>query len=178
MEKEIINKERKRTRAYFLASVLAKGAISLAEVIAGLFVIFVPVASVTAWVINLAQAELIEEPGDFIATHLVQFAQTLTIPSNTFIAFYLLSRGVIRLFLVIALLKDILWAYPTSLAVLGLFIIYQIYQMSVSFSAVLLVLTIFDLIVMWFIWKEYKMVRALEMEKKHNCLVYYTHITR
>jgi uncharacterized membrane protein len=160
MENKLDEKEIQKTRIYFLVSVISKGLISLTEVVAGLFVIFVPVTSITAWVINLAQVELLEEPGDFVATHLMHLAQTLTVPSNAFIAFYLLSRGVIRLFLVLALLKDYLWAYPSSLSVLGLFIIYQLYQLSIGFSAVVLALTIFDLIVMWFIWKEYKIVHT------------------
>jgi uncharacterized membrane protein len=75
-----------------------------------------------------------------------------------------LSRGLVKFALVVALLKNQLWAYPSSLVVLGLFVVYQMYQIATAFSALLVFLTIFDLIVIWFIWKEYQVVR-FEMKK-------------
>ena len=104
-------------------------------------------------------ASVVEDPSDFIAIHLLQIAQQFSLTSSTFIAVYLLSRGVIKLALVVALLKNQLWAYPASLAVLGLFVIYQIYQTAITFSPFIIALTIFDLVVMWFIWREYEVLR-------------------
>jgi len=152
-------RQEKEIRTFFLLSVWSKGLISLAEVIGGILAFFVPVSVVTDYVIVLANAELVENPGNFIATHLLQLAQQYSIAGGTFIAIYLLSRGLIKLGLVAALLKNQLWAYPSSLIVLGLFVIYQIYQIVVAYSLLLVLLTIFDLIVMYFIWREYDIVR-------------------
>jgi uncharacterized membrane protein len=55
-------------------------------------------------------------------------------------------------------LKNQLWAYPASLVVLGLFMIYQIYQIIIGHSALLIALTLFDMIIMWLIWHEYRLV--------------------
>jgi uncharacterized membrane protein len=151
--------QEKRIREYFRISIFLKGVMSLIEVIGGILAFFVPVSSVTNFIVHLAQGELIEEPGDFIATHLIAIAQQFSVASGTFIAIYLLSRGLIKLFLVVALLKNQLWAYPSSLVVLGLFVVYQLYQIVTTFSILLVALTIFDLIVMWFIWREYEVVR-------------------
>jgi uncharacterized membrane protein len=151
--------QEKRIALYFRTSIILKGVISLAEIAAGVLVFFVPVSLITDAVIRVAQGELIEDPGDFIIAHLVSLAQQLSLESGTFIALYLISRGLIKLVLILALLKNQLWAYPSSLAVLGLFVAYQAYQIAMAHSMFLVALTLFDLIVMWFIWKEYQIVR-------------------
>jgi uncharacterized membrane protein len=159
MAVEFTSKQEERIGEYFRISVFIKGAVSLIEIIAGVLAFFVPVSSLTDLVVRLAQGELAEEPGDFIATHLVALAHQFSFASGVFIGVYLLSRGVVKFALVVALLKNKLWAYPTSLVVLGLFVLYQIYQIVIAFSALLVFLTILDLIVMWFIWREYEVVR-------------------
>ncbi len=153
-------KKERRITELFRLSVIAKGVVSATEIIAGLFVLVVPLSTITDLVIRLAQGELDEDPTDFVATHLVALAQQVSVSSNLFVAVYLLSRGLIKLGLVVALLKNQLWAYPASLVVLGLFILYQVYQLVILFSPLLLALTIFDLFVMWFIWREYEVVRS------------------
>lgn len=151
-------KER-RIRLFFDLSILGKGLISFVEVVAGIFAIFVPVSTLTQILVSFAQSEFLENGGDFIASHILQAAQQLSLTSSTFIAIYLLSRGFIKLGLVVALFKNQLWAYPSSLVILGLFVLYQVYQYILAHSALIALLTIFDLIVMYFIWLEYRVVR-------------------
>lgn len=160
METPFTRKEEGRIRTYFRVSVFLKGLISFAEVVAGIFVFFVPLSAITNFFIRYAQQELIEEPGDFIATHLIQLSHQFALPGGVFLSLYLLSRGLIKLGLVIALFKNQLWAYPSSLVVLGLFVLYQLYQIIAAFSIFMVLLTIFDLIVMWSIWEEYRVLRA------------------
>ena len=61
--------------------------------------------------------------------------------------------------MVAALLRNKLWAYPASLVVLGLFIVYQLYRFSDTHGAGLIILTAFDVVVMGLIWHEYRLVR-------------------
>lgn len=159
MSVEFTFQQEKRIGAYFRISVFLKGLFSSLEIVGGVLAFFVPVSYVTNIIVHLAQGEVIEDPGDYISTHLIQLAHQLSITGGTFIAVYLLSRGLIKFALVVALLKNNLWAYPISLVVLGLFVLYQLYQITTSFSIFLIVLTIFDLVVMWFIWREYEVVR-------------------
>lgn len=159
-------KEELRIRRYFQISIVVKGAISLVEVIAGILAFFIPVTFLTDIVIRFADGELDENPSDIIAGHLSQFAHNFAFASSTFIAIYLLSRGLIKLGLIAALLKNQLWAYPSSLVVLGLFVLYQLYQIIMTHSILLILLTLFDLVVMYFIWKEYQIVR--EQMKTHQ----------
>ncbi len=142
----------------FRASVLLKGLVSFVEIVAGIAAFFISPAMISGIISSLVRNEFVEDPNDFVATHLLQAAQQISITSQVFIALYLLSRGLIKFLLVIALLKGKLWAYPASLVVLTLFVLYQTYQMVIGYSNFLLLLTVFDLIVMYFIWREYRIV--------------------
>lgn len=109
----------------------------------------------------LTQDEIAEDPRDFIANHLCHAASRFSLGSEHFMAIYLLGHGVVKIFVVVALLKNRLWAYPVALIVFGGFVIYQSYRFALTHSVGLIALTVFDLIVMWFIWLEYKAVKSL-----------------
>jgi uncharacterized membrane protein len=149
----------RRVHQIFEISILLKGAHALIECIGGLVLAFVSTSAITNLVNALTQEQLIEDPNDFVATHLLDLAQNLTVSTQRFYAFYLLSHGIIKLLLVAGLLRNKLWAYPASLVVLGLFIVYQLYRFSYTHGVGLIVLTVFDVIVMGLIWHEYQMVR-------------------
>jgi uncharacterized membrane protein len=68
----------------------------------------------------------------------------------------------VKLFLVAGRLRNKLWAYPASLVVMGLFIVYQIYRFSYTHGWGLIVLSVFDIVVIWLIWHEYRVVRRLD----------------
>ena len=149
----------RRIHQIFEISVLLKGAHALIECIGGLILAFVSTSAITSLVNALTQEELIEDPNDFIAAHLLSLAQNFTVSTQRFYAFYLLSHGVIKAFLVIGLLRNRLWAFPVSLVVLGLFIVYQLYRFSYTHGFGLIVLTVFDVFVVGLIWHEYRLVR-------------------
>jgi uncharacterized membrane protein len=148
-----------RIHQIFEVSVLLKGAHALVECLGGVALALIStntIASLANW---LTQDELIEDPHDFVATHLLGWAQNFSIGTKTFYAFYLLSHGAVKIFLVVGLLRGKVWSYPASLIVLGLFIVYQLYRFSYTHGAGLIVLTVFDVFVMGLIWHEYKLVR-------------------
>jgi uncharacterized membrane protein len=144
----------------FRASIFLKGLISIVEILAGFAVLFITPAKIGGTIIRIATNELADEPGNFWAIHTLHLAQQFSLTTSAFLAIYLVSRGVIKLALVIALLKNKLWAYPAALMVLGLFIFYQIYQIVIKYSLFLILLTIFDIVVMWLIWHEYQVMRS------------------
>lgn len=143
----------------FEASILLKGAQALSECIGGIALAFISTGSIVRLVNLLTQEELVEDPHDFIANHLLAWAQHFSIGTKEFYAFYLLSHGLVKIFLVVGLLKEKLWAYPASLVVLFLFILYQFYRFSYTHGTGLILLTIFDIFVMGLIWHEYRVVR-------------------
>jgi uncharacterized membrane protein len=149
----------RRIHRIFEISVLLKGAHALIECIGGLVLAFVSTSAIQNMVNAFTQDELVEDPNDFVATHLLRLAQDFTVSTQHFYAFYLLSHGLIKSFLVVGLLRNKLWAYPASPVVLGLFIVYQLYRFSYTNSFGLIVLTVFDVVVMGLIWHEYRVVR-------------------
>lgn len=154
-----------RVHQAFRLSIVLKGLHALAEIAGGLAFYFIPAPTVLDWVNALTRMELTEDPRDFVATHLLAAAQSLTGSEERFYAFYLVSHGLIKLVLVVGLLREKLVFYPISLVAMGGFIAYQLYRYSYTGSFGLILLTIFDVVVMWFIWHEWRrMERHLPLE--------------
>jgi len=149
----------RRIHRIFEISLLLKGAHALIECIGGLALALVGTSTITSLVNAFTQEELLEDPNDFVATRLLSLAQNFSVSTQRFYAFYLLSHGVIKAFLVVGLLRNKLWAYPVSLVVLGLFIVYQLYRFAYTHGFGLIVLTVFDVFVIGLIWHEYRLVR-------------------
>jgi uncharacterized membrane protein len=140
--------------------VILKGLHALIESAGGGAHYFISTQTIAHWVALMTQEELTEDPHDFVATHLLSAAQHLSVGAETFYAFYLLSHGLVKVFLVAGLLKEKLWAYPTSLVVLGAFIAYQGYRYTHTHSIGLIVLTVFDLVVIGLVWHEWRILRG------------------
>jgi uncharacterized membrane protein len=157
--KDLTSKE-KRIRQFFLLSVSLKGIHSVIEIVGGLLLLVVPPDAITRFIVSFTQEELLEDPHDLIANYALHVASTISLSTTIFGGLYLLSHGIIKIILVIALLKNKLWAYPWSLVVLGSFILFQIYRFTFTHSLALIVLTVFDLAVIWLIWREYQIVRT------------------
>ncbi|MGH9709973.1 MAG: DUF2127 domain-containing protein, partial [Candidatus Acidiferrales bacterium] len=108
------------------------------------------------------------DPHDFIATHLLQATQGIMGQARYFFLFYLVSHGLAKVILVVALWLNRMWAYPTMIIMLAAFIAYQLYRMTFAPSWFLVLLTLFDVVVIWLTWAEYKKQRALRMETVGN----------
>ena len=151
--------QEKRIHEIFQLSILLKGAHAVIECLGGVALAVTSAATIRAWVDRLTQDELLHDRGDFIASHMLAWAQTFSVQTQHFYAFYLLSHGVVKLALVTGLLMNRLWAYPASLGVMTLFIAYQLYRFSYTHGLGLIALTIFDLFVIALIWHEYRLIR-------------------
>jgi uncharacterized membrane protein len=152
----------RRIHQIFVISVLLKGAHALIECIGGIALYLISTSTIETLVERATQEELIEDPNDFVATHLLGMAQHFSVATKSFYAFYLLSHGLVKILLVVGLLKNQLWSYPASLVALAVFIAYQVYRFSYTHSAGLILLTVFDLIVMGLIWHEWRLVRRVQ----------------
>jgi uncharacterized membrane protein len=140
----------------FEVGIILKGLDGVLEVIGGLLLLVVSPATIDRVVTSLTQHELSEDPHDFLATHLLKTAHGLTGSALLFGAVYLLAHGVVKVILVGALLKNQLWAYPWMIVFLGVFIVYQVYRLSFQPSVGLAVLTIFDAVIGWLTYREYR----------------------
>ena len=149
----------RRIHKFFQVSVLIKGAAALLECVGAIALALVSTSTIVHSVNALTQEELVEDPDDLVATHLLAIAHNFSISTKDFYVFYLLSHGIVKLLLVAGLLKNKLWSYPASLIVLSLFIVYQFYRFIYTHGAGLIVLTVFDIMVVGLIWHEYRLVR-------------------
>lgn len=146
--------QEKHIHTVFIIGLVLKAFSSLLEIAGGL--LFLVSGSVIAWASYLIQQELIDDPNDFVATHLAHFLPYVIAHSPLYAAIYLLSHGIIKVFLVICLLRNKLWAYPATVVVLSIFIVYQLYRLSVGFSLILSWLTLFDILLIIVTWHEYR----------------------
>lgn len=148
-------KEENLVHEFFLISVIIKGLISLAEVIVGIAVLLTPPATIISFTLFL----LNYLPNAYLQSKLMVEVSQYTSGTALFVAFYLLSRGLIKVGLVWGLLKGKLVAYPLSLVVLVCLVLYQCYQLiSPPFSFIILGVTLFDLVVMYFVYREWRIV--------------------
>jgi uncharacterized membrane protein len=149
----------------FKAGLLFKAIHGCLEIIGGILLLVIKPEQIQHFVRWLTQGELADDPHDFIAQYLVTAAHHLTGASLLFGAIYLLSHGIVKLVLVIEVLRDHLWAYIALIAVTALFILYQLYSLIfIKVSAGFILLTIFDVIIIWLTQKEYR--RHLDTREK------------
>src|SRR4029434_4573063 len=80
-----------RIHQIFEVSILLKGAHALLECIGGVALAFVSLRTIVSWITCLTQDELIYDPQDFVATHLLNMAQGFSVSTKNFYVFYLLS---------------------------------------------------------------------------------------
>lgn len=140
----------------FRISLYLKGLDGLLELAGGILLLLVKPETIDRLAHTLTQHELSQDPHDFIANHILKSAHELSGASLIFGAVYLLSHGIVKLVLVVEVLRDRLWAYIALIAVLTLFVVYQVYRMAfVRFGLGLLALTLFDLLIIYLTRKEY-----------------------
>jgi uncharacterized membrane protein len=139
----------------FRLGVILKGLDGVLEIAGGIALWLVNPGLIIRWVGLLTQDEVARNRHDVIAHHL-RVALGSLVSGRHFLGIYLLAHGVVKLFVVVALLKNRFWAYPVAIAVFGGFIAYQLYRYTLTGSAGLIVLSAFDLIVIGLIWMEYR----------------------
>lgn len=157
----------KRISNIFKISLLVKVTQGSLEVIIGSILLFISTNTIIIFIEQYTNQELIENPHDSISTYISQVGHHLSVGGKTFTVFYLLSHGLIKLFLVIGLFKKKLWAYYAFIIILGLFVLYQIYRYSITYSVILLVFTLFDILLVYLTWHESKILKRYLKEQKN-----------
>lgn len=149
----------KEIHEIFDLTLFLKGIHALIEIVGGFVFLFISKASIINFVNFFIKDEITEEPNNHILNYISHITAHFTGSSKLFAAIYLISHGVVNAFIVIALWKEKLWAYPVSFVVLGFFGLYQLYQYSFNHSIWLLTLTILDVIILFLVWHEYEVVK-------------------
>jgi uncharacterized membrane protein len=147
-----------RIHFVFVLSILLKAVNGVVEIVFGIALVLI--GATTHLVQPMVRGELIEDPSDLVAGYIQHLLYPFLAHSGSFAAVYLLSHGLIKLFLAASLLRDRLWAYPAAIAFFILFIIYQMYRFSFTHSVLLILLTVFDIVVIVLTWHEFGVVKG------------------
>ena len=148
------------THRIFQLSLLFKGVFAAAEIVAGISAYFVTQQFLFKLVERLMRQELLEDSRDVIASYLLTSVEHFSLSTRNFTAAYLLSHGVIKLWLIVGLLRGKSWYYPLAIAVFGAFIVYQLYRFTLTHSLWLILITGVDVVVIALTWQEYRARRA------------------
>lgn len=145
----------------FKLGILIKGIDGLLELAGGSALLLTSRPAIRQAVALLTRHELIEDPGDVVANHLIHLAQQLSLGTRYFAGIYLLAHGVVKIAMVAGLLRGKRWSYPLAVLLLTAFIGYQIYRLFHQVSPGLGLLTVIDIAVLGLIVREWRHLPAI-----------------
>lgn len=148
----------------FEFGLLVKGIDGLLEVAGGILMLFLSPDRLTRLVRMLTRHELAEDPRDLAANWLLRYSVGFSVGTQYFAFFYLISHGAIKCLLMFLLWKRKWWAYPLAILSLALFIVYQMVRYFFHPSALLLVLSVFDAVMIVLTAIEYRRMRVSRRE--------------
>ncbi|SPF50924.1 conserved membrane hypothetical protein [Syntrophobacter sp. SbD1] len=140
----------------FVAGIVLKGVDAVLEILGGISFFFLSPQSLNVWTLSLIEREFPEGLRNFLLGWL---GHNWSIDSQLFATFYLVSHGVMKLFIATVLLKGKIWAYHTGIVFFFLFILYQLYRYAFTHSVWLIILSGLDMVIIYLTWEEYKRVK-------------------
>jgi uncharacterized membrane protein len=105
---------------------------------------------------QLMSFELVQDPTDKLYGFASQLLGQDPMYVSYFLAIYFIFWGLVDVVLSINLLRGKIWAFPASLLLIGGFIIYEFIRFTYTHSLILLFIIFVDIIIFWFIEREYK----------------------
>jgi uncharacterized membrane protein len=144
----------------FQIGITLKGIDGVFETIGGVLLWFFTPAGLSSLVREFCLHELSRDPHDFIAAHVMHVSEKLAAADPLFASLYLLSHGIVKIVLVVALWFNRLWAYPLAIVLFSAFTAYEFYRFIHRHSHVLGVLSLLDAIVVLLTLHEYLGQRA------------------
>jgi uncharacterized membrane protein len=152
----------------FEAGVLIKAINSIWEILGGIFLLTMLRSWLTRIFIVFSQSQLLGDHDDLLFRAVNEQAHHLAnVHTRTFVGIYLLFHGLMNAFLAYNLYRNRLWAYPVMIGFISIFFVYQVYRLYHTHSAILLLVSAFDLAFIYLTWHEYvyqkvRAQRALE----------------
>jgi uncharacterized membrane protein len=129
------------------------------------------VTGIALWIspklVHVALGGLAKEFGEhhahifqFISEYIARVDGDLARGGIIFLIIFLVTHGLVKLGLVYCLLREIVRAYPVALAILGAFLVYQLYVFVVHPTIGMAIFTILDAVIIWLVWGEYRDLQA------------------
>ena len=152
----------------FHAGITLKGLGGLTEIIGGILLWYVPPASMSNFVQLIFLQELSLHPNHYLSSHLREATERMARADPTFASFYLVSHGVIKAVLVVCLWLNMLWAFPVTIGVFSAFCVYQMHRYMHTHSILLILITVFDIFLIYLTWREYLQQMRLRREEQQS----------
>ena len=137
--------------------IIGKGFNGTLEIIGGILLLVLPastIESLFAWLAGLFSSD----PTTFFARTLLHTGGELATGGTMAALVFFLPHGIVKVGLVLALLRQKLWAYPLALAALTAFLVYQIYLVIVHQTFLMGFLVVLDAVIIWLVWREWQKV--------------------
>lgn len=128
----------------FLVGLLLKGANAFLELVSGLVLLLLPIAtlqSATETALRPLMRLLPEGPWH---ARLERLTASITPEGTLFAAWYFLSHALVKLLVVVCLVKGWVWAYPLSIAVFAGFMTFQTWEFFHGHAIMYMLLNIMD----------------------------------
>ena len=146
---------------FYDVGVVLKGIDGAVELAVGLLLWLAP-GPLTS-LLGRASEDLAAEQSEIrrtLAEYVARLDHDLSYGPLTFVIFFLILHGVVKLALVYCLLKKLYWAYPFALALLSLFLVYQVYALLTRPTVWMLIFTLLDVAIIYLVYREYREIRA------------------
>ncbi len=141
---------------FFLFSIALKGIDGVLECMGAALLFLIPTAQWGQFVDVLFRHELWEDPSDVLVKGLVDFVHGVSPNIQLLAALYLAAHGLLKVYFVWQLYHERRWAFPVAIVFLFLFVAAQLYRYAHTHQLFLLTASILDLIVVFFIWREWQ----------------------
>jgi uncharacterized membrane protein len=145
----------------FLVGVVFKGLDGAVELLLGIPLLVLSPRLILAITQASTAGELRADPNDLLANFMLHEASGLSHGATVLGAAYLLLHGGVKLAIVVALLRGSRRVYPWAIAALAVFLAFQIGQFAFSPSVGVIVLCLFDAVILWLTWREWRHGRTL-----------------
>jgi len=148
-------------RLYFIG-VSIKGVDGVLELLLGVALLLVPSLPHTALEAAASKASSGAIPfGQFISNYLENLDGTLAHWGTWLVIAYLIAHGAIKVLLVVCLLLRLHRVYPVAVAVLGVFLAYEIYLVCVKPGVTLGLFVLLDAVIVYLVIREYRQLKRL-----------------
>ena len=133
----------------FIVMLLGKCVLGLTQIAIAVAIYFGLAEVLPSLIQSFAGAELTEDPKDFIALRAMEIAGLLPSTNLGFYVLYFAAHGVLHVSVAAALFAGAAWAYPAAILVLGVFVVYQIFEYLAVGGPMLVILSFVDLVVIY-----------------------------
>ena len=154
-----------RLHLLFEIGVWTRGALAIFHLVAALGIYFTSTTSITNVLLSFASRELSEDPHDLLAHLLLRGAEHISQPGKDYAALFFFVSALINITLVVGLHTNKRGIYPIASYLISAFIIYQIWLFTNTPSLWLILFAVYDGIMIWLIYLEYRQLPSKEMRE-------------